>query len=129
MTTKNDDEMTKDKYYTFEVSPHIHGKIEKLIFMLKKLDDCNINKQSWILNAVKERLLSADETGTLKNVKEKTLHFKIDEFTSDLLEKEIAFTKNFRRSFSKKQWILEAIQEKIERDEKKLKDLLEKIKK
>jgi 2-oxo-4-hydroxy-4-carboxy--5-ureidoimidazoline (OHCU) decarboxylase len=52
--------------------------------------------------------------------------FILDDQTLSNLEKRISFMKKFRRSFSKKQWIVEAISEKLERD---LKELNEKMRK
>lgn len=115
------------KRYTLRVSEHLFKKIEKQILVLKYLDNRCQSKQEWIQTAVKEKIENEKEISPESIPKERRLHFKIEKNHGDYISGMVSFRKQFRESFSQKQWLIEAIQEKLEREgpktEKLLKDL------
>jgi len=104
--------------YTVNISPNIHERLEKHIFLLKKLIDTSLTKQRWLLHAIKEKL----DNDAMDNSPPKptTLHVKIDAEIDKKLLKRVEFIKKFRYSYSKKQWIVDAVLEKLDRDEKEV---------
>lgn len=112
---------------TFEISPAIHQRVEDLLYMSKNLRGEIINKQDFVLKAIKEKL-NHDHEMPDKIPKEKFLHFKIDKITQKALEEKVSLIKKFRRAYSKKQWILEAIQEKLAREEIGIRKMIKDVK-
>lgn len=112
---------------TFEISPAIYQRVEDLLYLSKNLSGEIVYKQDWILKAIKEKLKYDEELLHDTIPKEKFLNIKIDQTTLKSLEEKVNLIKKFRRTYSKKQWIVEAIQEKLNREEvairKKIKEI------
>lgn len=104
--------------YSVTISPHIHDRLERHILILKKLIDRSATKQRWITSAIKEKL--AAESNNQEVPKVNTLNVKIEEELDKQLISRIEFIKKFRFSYSKKQWLVDAVLEKLERDEKEV---------
>jgi hypothetical protein len=101
--------------YNVMISPHIHERIERHVLVLKRLVDRSTTKQRWVAHAIKEKL--AKDADNQMIPKETRLNVKIDEELDRQVLQRIEFIKKFRSSYSKKQWIMDAIFEKLERDE------------
>ena len=112
----------KDMGYTVSVSPHIFNRLEQHILFVKRLSNRNETRQNWVLEAIRDKLTRDDRSQDVP--KECRLNLKIDETTATKLFKRVELIKKFRTSYSKKQWILDAILERLERDEKKIKQKL-----
>lgn len=104
--------------YSFTVSQHIHERLDRHVFLLKKLIQRGASKQKWVVDAIKEKLTN-DETKT-SIPKANTIYVKIDDNLKIQMEKRIEFMKNFCSSYSKKRWLVDAVVEKLERDEKEV---------
>lgn len=102
--------------YTVIISSHIYERLEKHITILKKLVDRSATKQRWIVDAIKEKLLN--DANSTKPPKASTLNVKIESKYAKELAKRIEYIKKFRVTYSKKQWIVDAVIEKLDRDEK-----------
>lgn len=114
---------------TFEISPAIHQRVEDLLYMTKNYCGEIINKQEFVLKAIKEKLKYDKEVLSDKIPKEKFLHYKIDNITLKQLDEKVNLIRKFRRTYSKKQWILEAIQEKLNREEVVIKKMMKETRK
>lgn len=112
--------------YVIEISESLHRKIEQLISTLNKLNDRSHSKKSWAIEAIKEKLQA--ESASPNVVKEKHLNLFMSQQLNQELEKKVALHKKFRKSYSKKKWIMEALYEKLEREENKADMLIEKFK-
>jgi hypothetical protein len=97
------------------------------VFLLKKLIKRGASKQKWVEDAIREKLTN-DETKTLIP-KANTIYVKIDDNLKNQMEKRIEFMKNFCSSYSKKRWLVDAVVEKLERDEKEIDLKLSKLNK
>jgi hypothetical protein len=115
----------KKRVYTCGVSPHIYQKLEKHLFLLKTVDTKRTRK-TWILEAIQEKL--ANETINDDIPKQKRVSVEIDESTHQQLDQRVNLMKKFHTTYSKKQWILDAILEKLDKDNKKISEKLTKIK-
>ncbi len=129
---KNVDEETHDNSkllgYSISLGETLHKRIEKHILLLKHHKDPNYTKQIWILDAFQEKLERDGSKEDPAMAKARLLHFKINSIVHEKIQKTVDVMKKSRRSYSKKQWFVEAISEKLEREEKKMRELLEKEK-
>lgn len=112
--------------YVIEISESLYHKIEKVISTLNKLDNHNHSKRSWAIEAIQEKLRSEEVFPNF--LKGKHLNLFISQELNKELEKKVALLKKFRKSYSKKKWIIEALHEKLEREENQAKMLIEKFK-
>lgn len=111
---KNELTCTSEGAYSFTISSYIHERLQRHI-LLRKLVDRSTTRQRWIIHAVQEKL--AKDVKSPITPKANTLTVKIDDDLKESLLKRIEFIKQFRASYSKKQWLVEAILEKLDRDE------------
>jgi hypothetical protein len=95
--------------------------------MYKHVSGESITKQDWFSKAIKEKL--KNENDALSIPKKKVFQIKIDDKTNKELNDTVEHIRKFRRSYSKKQWILEAIQEKLAREEMLIKKMIKDSKK
>ncbi|MBA3816882.1 MAG: hypothetical protein H0X29_10275 [Parachlamydiaceae bacterium] len=108
--------------YSVSISPHLHSKLEQHIFVFKKLLKPGYTKQQWLIEAIEEKLKNDDPDKEVEN--EKRVSFRIDALTKKILEKHVQQISYFRSSYSKRKWILDAIQEKLDLEEKAVKKKL-----
>lgn len=115
----------KEQGYNCSVDANLFSKLEQHIYALRGLEG-KISKQSWLAQAIKEKL----KIDRLSNdiPKEKRLHFFIEKKLSEEIEERVEFLKKFRSSYSKKQWVVEAIYQKLERDAVRIQEQLDQLK-
>lgn len=125
-TTNAENESAK-KHYGFKIGEVLYNRIDKHIRILRYINKRNVGKGDWISDALKEKL-EREKAPSFDNVpKERFLNFKVEKQLGDEIEKRIDFIKMFRDSYSRKQWVLEAIYEKLEKEEDSSKKMLEEI--
>lgn len=114
------------KRFTIRIGENLHKRFSKHIWSLKNLNKQSANKQNWIAQAFKEKLAQQDES-THDILSEKMLHFRISIELFEEMSKRVETIRKFR-NFTKKEWMLEAIYEKLDRDEQQVRrDLEEKV--
>lgn len=125
--SNSDDDIQSESIinHSITIGDHLHKRIENHILLLKSLIDRNHTKQKWIITALLEKL-KHDENNLPS--KEKHLRFNVDPHLHNEISKKINYLKKFRKSYSKKQWFLEAIYEKLEREEENTKNMLVQLK-
>lgn len=101
--------------YHITISPHIHERLERHLLILKKLIDRGMTKQIWITSAIKEKLRKDSDKNQIP--KASTLSVKIDQELDKLILERIEYVKKFRVSYSKKQWLVDAIIDKLDSEE------------
>lgn len=120
----NDEAEQTSLRYTVVISPYMHKRLDRHIFIIKKLIDKKLTKHNWLLDAINEKLKNEapyEEVPTAN-----TITIKMDHKFEQLILQRIEYIKKFRKSYSKKQWISDAIIDKLERDEEHVeKKLLE----
>ncbi|MFI5342783.1 MAG: hypothetical protein ACHQUC_01035 [Chlamydiales bacterium] len=113
------------KSITIRIGENLYKRFNKHIKCLKNLSK-QLTKQNWLEQAFKEKLTKQDDS-IHDILSEKLLHIRIDDPLFKEIAKQVEMIKKFR-NFSKKQWMLEAIYEKLDREEEQVKkDLEEKI--
>lgn len=109
--------------YASPVSEHFYERIEKLIETYNVVGDYKQTKQRFITEALIEKLEELKKHSCTP-AKETILRFTINKRLNEKILEEIEKMRISHYSYSKKKWIIEAISEKLERDEKKVKSLL-----
>lgn len=113
---------TSCKLVTIRVGEHFFSRVENHVRTLKYINKLYPKKKEWIAKAIHEKL---DREHKEKSFQEeskgiprtKHINVELDLQINEDLEKRINVIKKVRSGFSKKQWILEAIMEKLELEE------------
>lgn len=106
------------------ISSSLYDKLTKHLFLLKATNR-RFSQSDWICDAIKENLEIEKIDGDLP--KQRKITISIDDSTFQKLENRVDFFKQIYSSFSKKQWVVEAICKKLDRDSNKLKEELQKL--
>lgn len=114
--------------HSITIGEHLHKRIEKHIHLLKHLEDQSHTKQKWFISAFLEKIENDKDEDLPSSSKDRHLRFKLEKQLQQKIEKKIGLIKKFRKSYSKKQWFVEAIYEKLESEEEKARKLLLKLK-
>lgn len=126
--TNSDDAVTSPEVgYAIEIGDSLHKKIDTHIKALS-LDDRNHSKQSWIIEAIKEKLSTEKQNAFKMLSKGKFLNLSMSKKLMQEVEEKVTAHKAIRKSYSKKKWILEAIYEKFDKEEKLADQLMEQFK-
>ncbi len=124
-----DDNNQNLKNFSFTVSEKIYQKIDNHVRVLKQNDDEIKSKKTWIEKAVREKLKREKEISPQNIPKEKYLSFKIEHDLGTEIERRVGMIRNFRDSYSKKAWILDAILEQMDHEGSTTRKILEDLNK
>ncbi|CAF24144.1 hypothetical protein [Candidatus Protochlamydia amoebophila] len=100
-------------HYNVEIGNFLFKLINDHIHFLKNSKN-DINKKDWVAEAIREKLQDPESE---EDQRTRYLHLQLETDLFEEIDKKMEFLKAFRRSVSKKQWIIEAIFEKLEREE------------
>lgn len=121
----NSQDLQKLVGHSIRISDHLHNRLTKHIQILKYATDQNCSKQTWAQEAFEEKWEQEQAQFFEGPSTDKHLHVKISQDLNSKIERCVNRMREVRISFSKKQWFLEALYEKLDRDEQKAKKLLE----
>lgn len=112
-----------EKSFSIRINENLHKRFNQHIKCLKNINKGQTTKQNWVEQAFREKLsLQDDSSSGILN--DKLIHFKVDEKLFNEMEKKVQMIKKFR-NFSKTPWMINAIYEKLEREEAQAKTELE----
>lgn len=117
----------KCSQYSIKIGENLYRRIDKLILLLKHLDVHSRSKQGWIIEAIKEKLETEEQLPPDDLPRERHLGIKLGNRLKQRLDKRVDLHKKFRQSYSIKQWMLEALYEKLDRDEREFRGLVEQL--
>lgn len=132
MENSNNTPISKEKQRLtsigFTVGEHLFTRISKILNLVRCFDQWNkITRQKWLEQAFAEKL-TIEESQNIEDIpKERNLTFFVDEVMMARIEKRVDVISKFRRTYSKKKWFLEAIFEKLDRDEENVREHLNKL--
>lgn len=118
----------QQKIFSLRINERFYNRLHNHIHLLKKLESRSHSKQRWIEDAVKEKLETAEKNEDNNIPKDKFLSFKIPEHLCKRMQQQIEHAKKFKISYSYTKWLLEAMLEKLEREDEKAKRLLKQLK-
>lgn len=113
--------------YAFKMCEDIFSRLDNHIQILKRLDNTSTSKQRWMTEAIKEKLENEKKLTSDQLPKDKHVSVRVEKNLAIQIEKNVEKYRVFRRSFSKKQWLIDAICEKLLSEESKAKVLLKKL--
>lgn len=109
--------MNEVKHCSIRIAESFYKRISNHIQLLKRLNGVK-NQQHWVEEAILAKLKKEEEQETQESFSgEKYLSFNINSQIDDQVERRVKVMKKIRGSFTKKQWILEAINEKLDKEE------------
>ena len=111
--------------YTLKLPEHLYKRIDDVVRILNIKGSCT--KKKWLMEAIQEKLEREKEFQIDQIPKIKQISLHIPTQLNEEICKKIELIKNFRDSFSKKQFILEAINEKLNADESSTQKILKKM--
>ena len=100
--------------YSIKLDPFLKDKLDDHLQTLKFLHHPEKSRQTWILNAINEKIDREEDSEVLS--KEKYLSVTLSEATRAKLEERLAEISQVIPGYSKKKWLLEAIEEKLEEE-------------
>src|SRR4029077_4956181 len=109
---------------SIKIAEHLHKRFSKHLQILKYVKKPSKNKMNWIEEAFLEKLAAERELSSDGIPIEKYLHFKISKPLYNEIEERVNIIKKFR-NFSKKQWMVEAIYDKLEKEDQAAKKLMQ----
>lgn len=116
---KNTDELLKEIKrisYSLRLSNDLHSKLDKHLEKMRYREYSTISKQRWIIDAIKERLTEEEDLSPEELPNGKYVNIRIDERLYEKIDNQVEKMKVIRKSYSKKQWIVEALYSKLNRE-------------
>lgn len=126
---ENDDSLEKPAVINYSVTMdgQLYKRLERHLDILKHAENVGLTRQKWVTDAVLEKIAKEESQNYSEIPKANFLMVRFLKTISDKISNLVDKQKPFKRNFNKKQWILEAIQEKLEQEEPKTKKFLEKL--
>jgi polyribonucleotide nucleotidyltransferase len=115
---------TQPVVYAIKIKAELDERISHHVRALKYLEG-GYSKKRWIQEAIKEKLQIYQKKDLEKAQSDRTLNFSISRHTHDEIDKIIRILKKLKISTSKTEFFIEAIIEKLERDEENVKKLFQ----
>lgn len=108
------------------VGPSLSSRLEDHLYLLKKIGGSRVTKQNWIIEAIREKLdRDVAESVPCQANKDRRMVLKLDPNTLETLKSRIDLSRRIGASYSKNKWVLEAIDEKLEKESKQTRRWLE----
>jgi len=123
---KNNDNLNPDnrKSHNLNIPNYVYSKLSNHIRILKTLEDRSTTNQTWIMNAIKEKIEKNREMLKKEVPPKKTISVKIDLNTLVEIDQQVSLLKSYKGSYSKTKWIIEAIMDQLEKEKEKADKLL-----
>jgi|GEM_PF-3076495 len=115
---------TKSTGYNVKISSNLDKRIKQHLLKRKAFPGMKGTKQDWLLQAVKDKLQKLERSEEIPIEKSITLYF--DQNTLEQINDHVDLNKRLKHNYSKKKLIIEAINERLESEEKELNQLLKK---
>ena len=110
--------------YAIKIKAELDERISNHIRALKYLEG-GYSKKRWIQEAIKEKLQIYQKMDLEKAKSDRTLNFSISHHTHDEITKIIRIFKKLKIRTSKTEFFIEAILEKLNRDEENIKKIFQ----
>ncbi|MGE3556380.1 MAG: hypothetical protein AB7M93_26120 [Candidatus Obscuribacterales bacterium] len=88
-------------------------RLKRHILSVERMEGKRVTKQQWIEAAIREKLEKEKHLHPADIGKEPRLSLKLVESLSREIDEKVDFMRKFRSTYSKKQWVVEAIEEKL----------------
>lgn len=113
----NSEDFIKHQQFSWKISLKFFDEIEQHLAELQIHRNQKILKKTWLLEVIKKKLKhSKIPLNTTRRI-----CFKIDALTNLKIDKQINEIRKIKEGYTKKQWILEAIEEQLSIEEEEIK--------
>ncbi len=104
------------KNYSFKIDEGLYLQMEKLLRYLKFIDNHSQSIQRWLIEAFKEKLSLEPAIPLTEGKNEKFITVKLDKHLREKIESRVQHKRKSSGGYTIKQWMVEAIHEKVQRD-------------
>lgn len=105
--------------YTLRITRTLVDRLNRHLSYLKYVKNNRCSKRSWVLSALREKIAIEREQDVPDIPKRGVILLELDKELTDELEAKVRLVRDVRGSYSIKSWMVDAIEEKLERDIKK----------
>ena len=130
MTNENDNDQVNTEtelLYNFTISNHLSQKIKKHIQLLKYVENPDQTIKDWAVKSFEEKLSKEKLIPPEDLDKERFLTTSVKKTLNEKIEQRVALYKRLRKSYSKKQWVVEAMYDKLEKDESVVREKMQEL--
>lgn len=113
----NSEDFIKHQQFSWKISLKFFNEIEQHLAELQNHRNQKILKKTWLLEVIKKKIKNSKiPLNTTQRI-----CFKIDALTNLKIAKQINEIRKIKEGYTKKQWILEAIEEQLSIEEEEIK--------
>lgn len=120
-------EINKPIQYSISLTAKLFKRLSNHFDSLKLIGHQDRKRQSWLLKAVQEKLSREKDSEDL--YKGKYISFKLQNHLYENLKNRLEEIEGKNIRYSKKKWIIDAIEEKLEAEQELIQEKLQQIKK
>lgn len=103
--------------YVVKIPESLFKRIDDHIMAINAIEQEKVRKNDWFEDAIQEKLNSTKKICPRNIKRERNLNIKLRPNISHEIDKHVSILKTIHTTYSKKKWILEAVYEKLEREE------------
>lgn len=111
--------------YAIKIKASLDKRLSLHVRALKHLEGRGYSKKRWIQEAIREKLKACQEIDIEKLESDSTLNFTISQYTNEAIVKIVKMLKKLKIQTSKTDFILDAIHEKLAKEEANTKNLFQ----
>ncbi len=127
MEEHSENEKSEKSRYTLRLHQTLVKRIDQHLFCLHFIENAYLSKRSWILSALKEKLDLEEHRELPKLPKPSAILIELDTQTLSRLMHQMSIIRKIKGSYSMKSWMIDAIEEKLEKEAYKAALIAEKI--
>lgn len=125
MNEQATDDLDQIKSYTMKVEERLHKKLENHLKILRHIEHHSQTKQQWVIDAIKTKMKREKNISKDMLPHSKRISLRFTTQMDKKIQALVDIQKKLRNSsYSKKQWIADAIYEKLEEEESMAREFL-----
>lgn len=113
--------------YTIKVADPVFDRVDRHIGLLKFVKGGDASKQKWLQEAIREKLTTDPDFTKPEPKTRRHLHTRLEYALSEQLESRIQLLRERLGHANKNQWLVDAIHEKLEREQSLAQEALESL--
>lgn len=121
---ENSTEIEKNVRYSIRIRAHLERQISNHVLKLKQLSGKSHSRKKWVLEAINEKLNSWNPN-EIENIKaDSRLDLEISKSMNDKVNSIVSQIRKLNVKIDKKDFFIESVIEKLEREESRVEELL-----
>ena len=106
----------KKRKYTLRITRTLVERLNRHLSYLKFVKNRRFSKRSWVLDALREKIESEKKSDIPDIPKRGVILLELEDELARELDAKVRLVRDVRGSYSIKSWMVDAIEEKLERD-------------